>query len=165
MFDGAVYTVEPIKPLGRGMCGELVLRIGKDRPGEVRPHCGGYKAGDRTQEAARMIVDSTDETGIQVTLQAPEGTPEGEPTTWGMVRRTALMEQCSKLLEDFPDGLTTRQAQQHCQCRTGSGTRLMRCGTAQPTHWVGQMTTRARRGLASDLGLEDAERLCVGPAA
>jgi hypothetical protein len=116
--DGAVYTVEPIKPLGRGMRGELVLRVGKDRPGEIRPHCGGYRAGDRTQEAALMIVDSTNETGIQVTLRAPEGTPEGEPTMWGMVRRTGIMQAVSELLERFPDGLTQRQARNHVKCRS-----------------------------------------------
>ena len=58
-LTGAAYTVEVVRPLGRGMRGEVVLRIAKDRPGAVRPHCGSFSKKDRTQEAARIVVDST----------------------------------------------------------------------------------------------------------
>jgi hypothetical protein len=64
-----------------------------------------------------MIVDSTDEAGIKVTLQAPKGTPAGEPTTWDMVRRTGVMETVSTTLESFPDGLTSKQVREHVKCR------------------------------------------------
>jgi AAA domain-containing protein len=116
--DGAVYLVEPIEVPKRGMRGELALRIGKDRPGAVRPECGPYREKDRTQEAARLILDSTDEgRRVTVTVQAPEGTPDGEPTTWGMKRRTAIMEAVSTTLEEFPEGLTQRQTRDHVKCR------------------------------------------------
>lgn len=112
--DGAVYTVEPLKPMGRGLCGELVLRIGKDRPGEIRPRCGPYRAGDRTQEAARLLLDSTGDHGMEVTVQAPEGEPEGEPTTEGLPRYTRIMERISKLLEQHkPDGYTQTWVRDH----------------------------------------------------
>ena len=35
-LTGAAYTVEVVAPLGRGMRGEVVLKIAKDRPGAVR---------------------------------------------------------------------------------------------------------------------------------
>jgi hypothetical protein len=37
-LTGAAYTAEVTAPLGRGLRGEVVLRIGKDLPGAVRPH-------------------------------------------------------------------------------------------------------------------------------
>ena len=47
-LTGAAYTVEVVEPLGRGIRGEVVLRVAKDRPGSVRrpvqegrPHTGG----------------------------------------------------------------------------------------------------------------------------
>ena len=58
-LTGAAYTAEVAAPLGRGLRGEVVLRIGKDRPGAVRPHCGSFSKKDRTQEAARIVIDST----------------------------------------------------------------------------------------------------------
>lgn len=58
-LDGAAYTIEVKKPLGRGMRGAISMRCGKDRPGSVRPHCGAFRASDRTQEAAYVIVDSS----------------------------------------------------------------------------------------------------------
>ena len=58
-LDGAAYTIEVRKPLGRGMEGALSVRVAKDRPGAVRPNCGAYRASDRTQEAAYVVVDST----------------------------------------------------------------------------------------------------------
>ena len=42
-LTGASYSLEVHQALGRGMRGELRLRVGKDRPGRVRPHCGPYK--------------------------------------------------------------------------------------------------------------------------
>jgi hypothetical protein len=57
--DGAAYGVEVEAPLGVGMRGELVLRVTKDRPGQVRGHAGQWRASDRTQEAARFFLDST----------------------------------------------------------------------------------------------------------
>lgn len=116
--DGAVYTVEPLKPMGRGLCGEVMLRIGKDRPGAVRPHCGAYREKDRTQEAARIIFDSDPETyDLTVTVQTPEGASTADQETGGMKRRTWIMEQVSKLAEGFPDGITIKQTRDSAGCR------------------------------------------------
>lgn len=62
VLTGAAYIVEPSgrMPIGRGLCGELEMRIAKDRPGGVRPHCGPRRTEDRTQAAARIVVDSRD---------------------------------------------------------------------------------------------------------
>lgn len=59
VLSGASYTVDVVEPMGRGQVGQLVLRVGKDRPGGVRPHCGRMRVTDRTQEAARITVDDT----------------------------------------------------------------------------------------------------------
>jgi hypothetical protein len=57
-LDGAAYVVEVLEPLGVGMLGRIALRVAKDRPGQVRPHCGPWRKGDRTQEAAVVVIDS-----------------------------------------------------------------------------------------------------------
>lgn len=58
-LDGVAYLVEPITVLGRGLRGEASLRVVKDRPGAVRPRCGEYRPADRSQEAARIVIDAT----------------------------------------------------------------------------------------------------------
>lgn len=70
-LTGASYTVEVISPLGVGMAGKLSLRIGKDRPGRVRPHSGDYRQSDRSQEAAVVSIDSTDPQWILYRLHKP----------------------------------------------------------------------------------------------
>ncbi|MBT2549806.1 AAA family ATPase [Arthrobacter sp. ISL-65] len=69
-LTGAAYSLDVRQPLGRGLCGELVLRVAKDRPGYVRGRSGEHRASDRTQEAARVIVDSTGG-GLVLTVAAP----------------------------------------------------------------------------------------------
>jgi hypothetical protein len=100
-LTGAAYTVEIVAPLGRGMRGEVVLRIAKDRPGAIRPHCGPSSRKDRTQEAARIIVDATDESPT-VTIGAPGNK---NPSEQNAFRPTNLMERACKAVEDHP-GLT-----------------------------------------------------------
>lgn len=70
-LDGAAYTVEIRRPLGRGMRGAVSLRVAKDRPGGVRPQCGQYRESDRTQEAAYVIVDSSDDGRIKIEVRPP----------------------------------------------------------------------------------------------
>ncbi|MDA3624279.1 hypothetical protein OU415_02455 [Saccharopolyspora sp. WRP15-2] len=94
--DGAAYVVEPAEPLGKGMRGVLVLRIAKDRPGAIRPHCGKWRKSDRTQEAARVIVDSTRAGQTLVTIEPPE------QDNGGGFKPTALMERVSRFIEDHP---------------------------------------------------------------
>jgi hypothetical protein len=71
-LDGAGYTVEVKKPLGAGMKGAVSLRVAKDRPGQVRPHGGEFRARDRTQEVAYVVVDSTTEGRIDVRAWPPK---------------------------------------------------------------------------------------------
>lgn len=107
-LDGAAYVVEIVEALGRGLRGAVTLRVAKDRPGGVRPNCGPYRKSDRTQEAARVIVDSTFGEFIVVTIQPPrqkvdEGGPGG-----GEFRPTLLMERASMFLEGRIGASSTR---------------------------------------------------------
>lgn len=58
-LDGAGYVVDVVDPLGRGMRGVLAIRVGKDRPGQVRQHGGPMRKGDRTQLVAEFVLDAT----------------------------------------------------------------------------------------------------------
>ena len=90
---------ELIAPLGRGMWGEVVLRVAKDRPGAVRTHCGSFSRKDRTQEAARIVIDSTD--GPTVVTVWPPGN-EGDAGQDNNFRPTTLMERVSRHVEAHP---------------------------------------------------------------
>jgi len=97
-LDGAAYIVEVREPLGRGLRGVVVLRVAKDRPGAIRPHCGQFRKSDRTQEAARVVVDSTGDGAITVTVEPPAA-DGGADQTGGHFRPTAVMERISRWLE------------------------------------------------------------------
>ena len=95
-ITGAAYTVETAQPLGRGLRGVIVLRVAKDRPGYVRGHSGRQRASDRTQEAARVILDSTCEGMVTVTVEPPSDRADSSSSTF---RPTTLMERISEALE------------------------------------------------------------------
>lgn len=126
-LDGAAYTVEILEPIGKGMRGKIGLRIGKDRPGSIRPKCGAWRSSDRTQEAAVVVVDSLTTPGrIAVTVLPPTSSvmlpalANGdlpEPRRSG--RPTTVMEQISRHLEDRFNGETL----------TGIRTELKRSGS------------------------------------
>lgn len=101
-LTGAGYALDVRSPLGRGLRGELVLWVAKDRPGYVRGRCGASNA-DRMQEAARVVVDSTsDTTRVYVEPPPPPGTP-GDKTE-------AVKREISELLAELDDdheGYTT----------------------------------------------------------
>ncbi len=94
-LDGAAYSVEVAEPLGRGLRGAVRLWIGKDREGAVRPFCGRFRAGDRTQLAATVVIDSTSGQIVSEVLP-PEELVGSERKPF---RPTYLMEQISKALE------------------------------------------------------------------
>lgn len=99
-LDGAAYVVEVVEALGRGRLGQVVLRVAKDRPGGVRAHAGDFRKTDRTQEAARIVIDSSrgDEL-IHVTVRSPrEGGEEFRPTH--------LMELVSLLIEEADEAVS-----------------------------------------------------------
>lgn len=96
-LTGAGYLVEPLDRLAPGHVGRLALRVAKDRPGAVRASAGTYRASDRTQEAAVLVLDSREKDRTRVTLDGPRGLDEdGEPRAF---RPTALMERVSRYLE------------------------------------------------------------------
>jgi hypothetical protein len=99
--QGSSYVVKVGKPLGKGIRGEIGLYVAKDRPGEIRGKCG-KKERDETQEAARIVFDSTG-TNIDVEILEPS-TRIGEADK--PFRPTSLMEKASKALELSYDGLT-----------------------------------------------------------
>ncbi len=99
-LDGSAFMVEVVESLGRGLRGVITLRIAKDRPGGVRPHCGAFRKTDRSQEAARIIVDSTEAPGerIDVSVEAPFRTVENDSGTAHTFRPTYYMERVSEFL-------------------------------------------------------------------
>lgn len=113
-IDGASYAVEIKEPIGKGMRGLIVLRVGKDRPGTVRPECGAWRASDRSQEAVRVVIDSKADPGrIQWEFLPPESSVEDAPeedvprNTWTPY---GAMERASKLVQAQAGG-TMRKAE------------------------------------------------------
>jgi len=105
-LDGAAYVVEIAEPLGRGLRGIITLRIAKDRPGAVRPNCGIYRKTDRTQEAARIVIDSTN--GAIKAIIEPPRTSVNDDDKAHTFRPTAFMERVSQLLETSEEPLSGR---------------------------------------------------------
>lgn len=98
-LDGASYVVEPTTPLAEGLRGVLDVRVAKDRPGAVRAVAGTYRASDRTQLAARFVLDSREfPKRVTFTLDAPDPADAA-----GEFRPTTLMERVSRFVESNPD--------------------------------------------------------------
>jgi hypothetical protein len=104
-ITGAAYTVETSQTLGRGLRGEIVLRVAKDRPGYIRGHSGPRRA-DGTQESARIIVDSTIEGVVTITVEPHKVRGLDASATF---RPTTLMERISEALEARISPATTNQ--------------------------------------------------------
>jgi hypothetical protein len=107
-IDGASYGVEIKEPIGKGMRGLVVLRVGKDRPGTIRPECGAWRASDRSQEAVRVVIDSKTEPGrIRWEFQPPESSVGDVPEEASPRRPwvpTGLMERLSRAVEAAEGG-------------------------------------------------------------
>lgn len=107
-LTGAAYTVEILQPLGVGMRGAVGLRVGKDRPGQVRNQCGAFRKGDRTQQAARVVIDST---GEQTTVTVEPWESHGpQEATGGAFRPTHLMQRVSRAMEAAAEPMTKTTA-------------------------------------------------------
>ncbi len=75
-IDGAAYTIEVVKPFGRGMSGVARVYVAKDRPGWIRQHAPGGLVGE-------LHVDSDPDGGVGLELVAPavhDGAPFGRPS-------------------------------------------------------------------------------------
>jgi len=107
-----VEVQEIPRPGGRGV---LLLRIGKDRPGQVRRHCGHFRKSDRTQGAARIVVDSTGPLTV-LTVDPWQDTAAGDDGV--TFRPTGIMEKVSKVLEREGSPLSLRDLREMVGGRT-----------------------------------------------
>lgn len=98
-LDGAGYVVEVVQPLGLGLRGVVSMRVAKDRPGTVRPVCGTYRKGDRTQEACRVIFDATGDDGRTVVEVDAPAARVGDESDAGQFRPTWYMKRVSEFLD------------------------------------------------------------------
>jgi hypothetical protein len=104
-ITGAAYIAEPITALAPGCEGRIVLRVAKDRPGGVRAQAGVWRASDRTQHAATVVIDSTSEHMTWQVLdpdsaEAADAERRAEQVPF---RPTVLMERVSRFLESNGD--------------------------------------------------------------
>jgi hypothetical protein len=86
-INGSAIAVEVVQPFGRGMNGELNLKVTKDRPGAVR------EVSKEAKFAGRVILNSTPEGMVTMRIESLQ-TASGDRT-----RPTHLMEEVSKTLE------------------------------------------------------------------
>jgi hypothetical protein len=120
-LTGAAYTVEPDQTAPTvGGVGYVILRVGKDRPGDVRRASGPRRGRDRTQESARIRVDDTGARTV-VTVEPPVVDPFAAGTVDGVDVPAVLMESISRLLADTPEGLSGRAIEGSV---TGKGERV-----------------------------------------
>jgi hypothetical protein len=107
-LDGAAYLVEVIEPLGVGLVGRVALRVAKDRPGGVRPHSGSWRKGDRTQEAAVVTIDSSEDMVTTFSVEPPRDSLADAPGEVGFKNGVMmeLMERVSIALENANACLT-----------------------------------------------------------
>ena len=85
-INGAAIMVEVVQPFGRGMTGELILKVTKDRPGRVR------EVSKEAKFAGRVLLQSTAEGSVTMVIEAPQ-------MAQSKTRPTHLMEKVSRLLE------------------------------------------------------------------
>ena len=86
-INGAAIAVEVTLPFGKGMNGELNLKVTKDRPGAVREHSKEAKF------AGTVQLKSTHEGKVSMVIESPQ------MTTGSRTRPTHLMEKVSLMLE------------------------------------------------------------------
>jgi len=101
-LTGAAYVVTPLTVIAKGQCGYLEMRVAKDRPGEIRAGLDAESAGDRTQCAAIVEIDSDGAGRITPRiLTASEGEREAAAfrgTAMGANPPTYLMGKVSRAL-------------------------------------------------------------------
>lgn len=90
-ITGAAYTVEVIDQPRRGHKGKLRVRVGKDRPGYVRPRCAA-KGREHMQVVGEVVVDGTGPR-LTLTMEAPATTLDADMpvTSKGTARDEDLM--------------------------------------------------------------------------
>ncbi|MFC8260404.1 AAA family ATPase [Streptomyces sp. NPDC057291] len=108
-LDGAAFLVEPAttEPLGDGKRGVAILRVAKDRPAQVRKHSGAYRGSDRTQEAGRVVLDSTGEGTTYEILPPDSLSADGSVKPFVP---SVLMRRIEEFLNDYPGSSATQIA-------------------------------------------------------
>jgi hypothetical protein len=86
-INGVAIAVEVVQPFGRGMTGELNLKVTKDRPGHVRANSKEAKI------AGRVLIKSSEDGRVKMVIEAPE---------MSSFRPTRVMEACSIEIEAKP---------------------------------------------------------------
>jgi hypothetical protein len=86
-INGSAIAVEVVLPFGKGMNGELLLKVTKDRPGAVR------EVSREAKFAGRVLINSSATGSVTMKIESPL------PGEQGRTRPTHLMESVSKLLE------------------------------------------------------------------
>ncbi|MEV0237597.1 bifunctional DNA primase/polymerase [Nonomuraea sp. NPDC050786] len=114
-ITGAAYMVQPgSQPPKLGGVGEVVFRIGKDRPGSVRPHGGPWRASDRSQEIARITIDDTGSHTV-MTVNGPADPMDQEeeelPKSADSAPPCKTMERLSEAIASWPDGISKTSLQ------------------------------------------------------
>ena len=92
-INGAAIMVEVVMPFGRGMSGELTLKVTKDRPGHVRA------VSKEAKFAGTVQLKSSVDGSVDMTILAPMGERD-------RLRPTHLMEAVSKVLEGANEALS-----------------------------------------------------------
>jgi hypothetical protein len=103
---GAAYALEVSQAIYPGARGSLVLRVTKDRIGQVRANSGAWRASDRTQEAARITIDSTEADFVNVIVDPPLKSA-------GQFRPTHVMESISVYLETCLNPVNVREIKEN----------------------------------------------------
>lgn len=98
-IDGAAFTIEMVNAFGRGIRGEAVIRLAKDRSGALRANAGDFRKGDRTQEIGRLVIDATDQHNISGEMNPPTRTGPGVEIA---NENSELREQISRYIEEHP---------------------------------------------------------------
>ena len=98
-IDGASYFVTASRPLGRGLIGEVTLKLAKDRNGYLSEVSGlnGYNEKTRLRETARIRIDSTDPDRMVTIIGVPNRLEHKD--TQDLERPTGVMEKVSRILE------------------------------------------------------------------
>jgi len=103
---GAAYALEVSQAIYPGARGSLVLRVTKDRIGQVRANSGAWRASDRTQEAARITIDSTSPEWVNVIVEPPTNSS-------AQFRPTHVMQSISEYLETCPEPVTGKEIKEN----------------------------------------------------
>ena len=109
-LDGAAYVISLASPIAPGLRGVVVLRVTKDRIGNVRLYGGPMRMSDQSQEAARVVFDGTRETGRTFVTVEPPSSRIGHEDEGRPFRPTGLMEMVSRRLETSPEPLSQQDA-------------------------------------------------------